>query len=59
MTWKRNLCAALLPLLFLSGCGQAKEPVKESPLPAPEKEGGLRGEQFGIDKNINEETIDQ
>lgn len=29
----------------------------ESELPAPEKSEGLRGE-FGIDKNINEETID-
>lgn len=27
-------------------------------LPAPEKAEGLRGEQFGIDKNINEATID-
>lgn len=30
----------------------------ESELPAPEKSEGLRGE-FGIDKNINEETIDK
>ena len=59
MIWKRNLCAALLPLLILSGCAQGGEPAKASPLPAPEKEGGLRGEQFGIDKNINEGTIDQ
>ena len=27
-------------------------------LPKPELSEGLRGEQFGIDKNINEETID-
>lgn len=27
-------------------------------LPKPEITGGVRGEQFGIDKNINEETID-
>lgn len=28
-------------------------------LPAPEITDGVRGEQFGVDKNINEETIDQ
>ena len=28
-------------------------------LPKPEITDGIRGEQFGIDKNINEETIDQ
>ena len=28
-------------------------------LPAPEVMSGIRGEQFGIDKNINEETIDK
>lgn len=28
-------------------------------LPAPEVTDGVRGEQFGVDKNINEETIDQ
>lgn len=28
-------------------------------LPTPEKAEGLRGEQFGIDKNINEATIDK
>ncbi len=28
-------------------------------LPKPELTGGIRGEQFGIDKNINEDTIDE
>ena len=28
-------------------------------LPKPEVTSGIRGEQFGIDKNINEETIDK
>ena len=28
-------------------------------LPKPELAEGIRGEQFGIDKNINEETIDK
>lgn len=31
----------------------------EETLPAPEIMEGMRGEQFGVDKNINEETIDQ
>ncbi len=30
----------------------------EKPLPLPELADGIRGEQFGIDKNINEATID-
>ena len=52
---KRNLrtfSTAVLAFLLLGGCGQASAPA-ESPLPAP------GGEQFGIDKNINEATIDQ
>ncbi len=28
-------------------------------LPKPEKSDGIRGEQFGVDKNINEETLDK
>ena len=54
----RTLSTAVLAFFLLGGCGQASAP-KESPLPAPELESGLRGEQFGIDKNINEATIDQ
>ena len=38
-------------LVLFGGC-QVK-------LPAPELESGIRGEQFGIDKNINESTIDK
>ena len=30
-----------------------------SKLPSPEVEEGIRGQQFGIDKNINEKTIDK
>ncbi len=33
--------------------------VQDVVLPAPELSEGIRGEQFGIDKNINEATIDQ
>lgn len=33
------------------------EPVSD--LPSPELSDGIRGEQFGIDKNINETTLDQ
>lgn len=39
----------------LCACSK-KEELKE--LPKPELSEGIRGEQFGIDKNINEETID-
>ena len=58
---KRNLrtfSTFVLAFLLLGGCGTASAP-SEAPLPAPELESGLRGEQFGIDKNINEATIDQ
>lgn len=37
-------------IVFLSNCKK---------LPNPEVEEGIRGEQFGIDKNINEKTIDK
>ena len=43
----------LLTCTFLCACNNALET-----LPEPEVTGGIRGEQFGIDKNINEETID-
>ena len=50
---KKILLLLLLPLL-LCACGSDKLET----LPAPEVTSGIRGEQFGIDKNINEETID-
>ena len=37
-------------------CGCSKDELKE--LPKPEVSEGIRGEQFGIDKNIDETTID-
>ena len=43
--------------LFLSGC-DTNENDKVVQLPTPEVTEGIRGEQFGVDKNINEETID-
>ncbi|MBQ1468166.1 MAG: hypothetical protein IIZ27_06800 [Solobacterium sp.] len=43
--------------IFLGGC--AAQSASQPPLPSPELEPGIRGEQFGIDKNINESTIDQ
>lgn len=42
-------------MLLLGGCG--KEVMKDT-LPKPEVTDGIRGEQFGVDKNINESTID-
>lgn len=48
---KKNLLTLLLLPLFLSGCSG-------SSLPRAEAMDGYRGEMFGIDKNINETTID-
>jgi len=42
-------------MLLLGGCGKE---VKKDTLPKPEVTDGIRGEQFGVDKNINEQTID-
>lgn len=48
---KRKIIIMLMICFFiLTGCNNK--------LPSPEVTGGIRGEQFGIDKNINEETID-
>lgn len=43
-------------LLCLILCGCSNNELKD--LPKPEVTDGIRGEQFGIDKNINESTID-
>lgn len=47
------ICLLFVSALLFTGCGGEKK------LPAPELESGVRGEQFGIDKNINEKTIDE
>jgi len=52
---KRNLIILLILVIFLCGC--TKNNLLND-LPKPELSEGIRGEQFGIDKNINEETID-
>lgn len=52
---KKNIIGLLVVLILLSGC--SKNDLSES-LPKPEVGSGIRGEQFGVDKNINEETID-
>ena len=52
------LKTSLTILLCLSLCAcSTKNELKN--LPTPEITNGIRGEQFGIDKNINEETIDE
>lgn len=52
---KRIILVLIMVLsLALVGCGSG---LKK--LPAPELDSGIRGEQFGIDKNINEATIDE
>ena len=49
---KKILIMLFMVFIMCTGCG-----VKE--LPKPEVTDGVRGEQFGIDKNINEATIDE
>ena len=52
---KKLTIVLLLVILFgIGGC--SKNNLKK--LPEPTVSEGIRGEQFGIDKNINEETID-
>lgn len=50
-----TIMTSCLLILSITGCTNEKELEK---LPLPEITEGIRGEQFGIDKNINEETID-
>lgn len=69
-TFSLTLGAICLAIIFVAGLvsvfkptpAPEKCPVVEetvlSALPKPEKSDGVRGEQFGIDKNINETTID-
>ena len=53
---KKSLLILLLIIsLCVVGCSCEKQ-LEE--LPKPEITSGIRGEQFGIDKNINEQTID-
>lgn len=51
------VAAAILgATLILANLG--RQSATDTVLPAPEISDGIRGEQFGIDKNINEDTID-
>ena len=54
---KKIIIILLCTLCFLSSGCTKDESLKK--LPKPEVTEGIRGEQFGIDKNINEKTIDQ
>ncbi len=54
-----KLLLVLLAALMLVGCNTKKEEVvKEEELPKPQVAEGQRGE-LGIDKNVNEETLDK
>ncbi len=53
---KKYLVIAFMLMLVLGGC--EKKSLDDS-LPKPEVTDGIRGEQFGVDKNINESTIDK
>ncbi|MBR2067446.1 MAG: hypothetical protein IJ875_04205, partial [Solobacterium sp.] len=52
----KKYCVIVLSALLLTSCTTEN---KTTSLPSPELEEGIRGSQFGIDKNINEKTIDQ
>lgn len=52
-----KLLIVLLTAILLVGCGKKEEEPKEVELPKPEISEGQRGE-LGIDKNVNESTID-
>ena len=53
---KRNLVIILLVMFSISLCACSNKEVNN--LPTPKVMEGIRGEQFGIDQNINESTID-
>ena len=52
---KKIIIALFVLMLVLGGC--SKDNLSDK-LPIPEVGSGIRGEQFGVDKNINEATID-
>ena len=54
---KKIIIILLCTLCFLSSGCTKDESLKK--LPKPEVTEGIRGEQFGLDQNINEKTIDQ
>lgn len=62
---KKNNLATILLVIVLGLClifiisNKNTHQALEKPLPAQELAEGIRGEMFGIDKNINEETIDK
>lgn len=53
---KKYLVVAFMLMLVLGGC---EKNLSDDSLPKPEVAEGIRGEQFGVDKNINESTIDK
>ena len=55
-TKNKKLTVILLLIIILGLGGCSNNNLKK--LPEPIVSEGIRGEQFGIDKNINEETID-
>lgn len=55
---KKLLSILLVSVLLLGTFGCADNKEKMDVLPKPEVTDGVRGEQFGIDKNIYEDTID-
>lgn len=55
---KKIFTISLVIILCLGVCACSSKNELEA-LPIPEITEGIRGEQFGVDKNINEKTIDK
>lgn len=53
---KKLFIGAFCLIFLVSGCSKC---VSDDVLPKPEVGSGIRGEQFGVDKNINEDSIDK
>lgn len=56
---KKNIFTISLVIILCLGVCACSSKNELEALPIPEITEGIRGEQFGVDKNINEKTIDK
>ena len=56
---KKNIFTISLVIILCLGVCACSNKNELEALPIPEITEGIRGEQFGVDKNINEKTIDK
>ena len=56
---KKNIFTISLVIILCLGVCACSSKNELETLPIPEITEGIRGEQFGVDKNINEKTIDK